>query len=229
VIAYLRRHHLGLIALFVALGGTSYAAVSLPRDSVGVRQLKSGAVTSRALARGSITTGKLAVGLAGALAADRIGPAGPAGATGPQGPPGAPGATAPFAWGLYMPGGPASCDPTPGTACPPLAFAPQLADANNVTLGSSPDFSHVCLVPAAGITASAASMVVSVTQTPTTTADESLHADWVPSAPDCPAGQMEVHTYSVDPVGGVQQVNPDRVQFSFEILQPVTAQLETAG
>ena len=34
-----------LIALFVALGGTGYAAFSLPRDSVGTAQLKDGAVT----------------------------------------------------------------------------------------------------------------------------------------------------------------------------------------
>ena len=34
------------IALFVALGGTSYAAVTLPRDSVGARQLREGSVGS---------------------------------------------------------------------------------------------------------------------------------------------------------------------------------------
>jgi hypothetical protein len=33
------------IALFVALGGTSYAAFSLPAGSVGTKQLKNGAVT----------------------------------------------------------------------------------------------------------------------------------------------------------------------------------------
>ena len=35
-----------LIALFVALGGTSYAALTLPKDSVGTKQLKDGAVTA---------------------------------------------------------------------------------------------------------------------------------------------------------------------------------------
>ena len=35
-----------LMALFVALGGTSYAALKLPKNSVGNRQLKTGAVTS---------------------------------------------------------------------------------------------------------------------------------------------------------------------------------------
>ena len=34
-----------VIALFVALGGTTYAATSLPAGSVGTRQLRNGAVT----------------------------------------------------------------------------------------------------------------------------------------------------------------------------------------
>jgi hypothetical protein len=39
---------IGIIALFVALGGTSYAAVvSVPRNSVGTAQLKNGAVTAK--------------------------------------------------------------------------------------------------------------------------------------------------------------------------------------
>ena len=32
---YVRRHHVALLGLFIALGGTSYAAVKLPRNSVG--------------------------------------------------------------------------------------------------------------------------------------------------------------------------------------------------
>jgi hypothetical protein len=38
------------LALFVALGGASYAAVVLPADSVGVRQLRRGSVATKALA-----------------------------------------------------------------------------------------------------------------------------------------------------------------------------------
>jgi hypothetical protein len=40
---------ISLIALFVALGGTTYAATSLPANSVGTRQLKNGAVTASKL------------------------------------------------------------------------------------------------------------------------------------------------------------------------------------
>jgi hypothetical protein len=64
------------IALFVALGGTSYAALSLPAGSVGTKQLKNGAVTKAKLARGVV-----------AVAAGPQGLPGPQGATGPQGRP----------------------------------------------------------------------------------------------------------------------------------------------
>ena len=47
------------VALFVALGGASYAAVSLPKDSVGTRQLREDAVTHSKLANGSVDTGQL--------------------------------------------------------------------------------------------------------------------------------------------------------------------------
>ena len=82
VVSYVRRHHLGLLALFVALSGTAYAA-SLPRNSVGTAQLKRNAVTSakvkpRSLLASDFRQGQL--------------PAGPQGPQGPQGPEGAPGA-----------------------------------------------------------------------------------------------------------------------------------------
>jgi hypothetical protein len=50
------------VALLVALGGTSYAAFSLPRNSVGTRQLKNGAVTNKKLAKGAVSTSKIASG-----------------------------------------------------------------------------------------------------------------------------------------------------------------------
>ena len=36
-----------MLALFIALGGSSYAAPSLPRNSIGARELKPSAVTSK--------------------------------------------------------------------------------------------------------------------------------------------------------------------------------------
>ena len=44
----------GTLALFIALGGVSYAAVKLPAKSVGTKQLKTGAVTSAKVRDGSL-------------------------------------------------------------------------------------------------------------------------------------------------------------------------------
>jgi hypothetical protein len=48
-----------VIALFVALGGTGYAAFSLPKSSVGAQHLKNGAVATKKLKNGVVTTSKL--------------------------------------------------------------------------------------------------------------------------------------------------------------------------
>ena len=77
-----------VIALTVALGGTSYAAIVLPANSVGTRQLKKNAVTTAKVKNGSLRTadfgaGQLPAGAAGAQGA--AGAPGAAGATGPRG------------------------------------------------------------------------------------------------------------------------------------------------
>ena len=69
-----------LIALFVALSGTSYAVVKLPPNSVGTPQLKSNAVTGPKVKDGSLSASDFA---AGGLP---TGPKGDPGPTGPQGP-----------------------------------------------------------------------------------------------------------------------------------------------
>ena len=45
ILTFIRHNALALLALFVALGGTSYAAFSLPAGSVGTKQLRNGAIT----------------------------------------------------------------------------------------------------------------------------------------------------------------------------------------
>jgi hypothetical protein len=50
LLRYLKQHHLALLALFLATGGVSYAAVHLPAHSVGTNQLKNRAVTKRKIA-----------------------------------------------------------------------------------------------------------------------------------------------------------------------------------
>jgi hypothetical protein len=91
---HFRRNAVAYLALMVALGGTSYAAVSLPRNSVGTKQLKSNAVTSSKVKNRSLTTGDLSRGTVAALKgkAGGQGPTGPQGATGATGPRGSDGA-----------------------------------------------------------------------------------------------------------------------------------------
>ena len=72
------------LALFIALGGVSYAAVTLPRGSVGTAQIRKGAVTKSKLAA------EVRNGLRGPA-----GRAGPKGDTGPIGPKGDTGPTGP--------------------------------------------------------------------------------------------------------------------------------------
>ncbi len=49
-----------VIALFIALGGASYAATQLPKNSVGPKQLKKGAVTAAKIKDGAVTGAKIA-------------------------------------------------------------------------------------------------------------------------------------------------------------------------
>ena len=56
--SYLRQHHVGVLALFIALSGTAYAA-TLPRNSVGTPQLKQNAVTTPKLKKNAVTTPKI--------------------------------------------------------------------------------------------------------------------------------------------------------------------------
>ncbi len=53
ILGHLRSNAVAYLALFVALGGTGYAAVRLPAGSVGNRQLKNHSVTPIKLDRGS--------------------------------------------------------------------------------------------------------------------------------------------------------------------------------
>lgn len=48
------------LALMVALGGTSYAAIHLPKNSVGSKQIKNGAVRSSDLGKNAVTNSKVA-------------------------------------------------------------------------------------------------------------------------------------------------------------------------
>lgn len=70
------------IALFIALGGSSYAALSLPRNSVGATQIRAGAVRSADVKNRSLRLADLSPQARSALRGQQgpVGPVGPAGA-----------------------------------------------------------------------------------------------------------------------------------------------------
>jgi hypothetical protein len=55
------------LALFIALGGASYAAVKLPKNSVGTRQIKNNAITGAKIKNGAISGSKIALSSLGAV------------------------------------------------------------------------------------------------------------------------------------------------------------------
>jgi hypothetical protein len=95
LVDYARRHHIALLALFIALGGTSYAAVKIPRNSVGTKELRNGAVTAKKGKTGSLTATQFKGGRFPAGPRGLPGPAGPQGPTGETGPVGPTGPTGP--------------------------------------------------------------------------------------------------------------------------------------
>src|SRR2546423_15670451 len=83
------------VALFVALGGSSYAALRLPRNSVGSAQVRNHSIKAVDLARDAVPAG----------ARGPRGPQGPAGANGAAGPTRPPGPS-----GGHVGGGPRPVD-----------------------------------------------------------------------------------------------------------------------
>lgn len=104
----MRQHHLALIALTVALSGTSYAATQLPKDSITTREVRDASLLKRDFMPGQLPQGPRgavgkqgapgATGLQGAQGAQGAkGDPGPQGPQGTQGPIGLPGAALGYA------------------------------------------------------------------------------------------------------------------------------------
>lgn len=72
------------IALFIALGGASYAAIQLPKNSVGTKQVKPNAINASKIKDGSLSVADFKSSELSQL----HGPVGPQGPKGPQGEPG---------------------------------------------------------------------------------------------------------------------------------------------
>lgn len=125
VLRHVRSQAVAYVALFVALSGVSYAAVTLPRNSVGSKQIRAKAVTRAKLARS----------VRRKLDADRTGPRGATGVPGERGPAGPAGASvagAPGAPGDRGPAGPTG--PTgPAAAVGTYTALVSAPDARNQT------------------------------------------------------------------------------------------------
>jgi hypothetical protein len=158
---YLGRHHVALLALFVALGGTSYAVTSLPANSVGTKQLQKNAVKSTKVKNGSLrlldfsrTTARKLKGEKGDQGTrGETGPQGPRGETGPQGGTGPQGDVGPSGET-----GPQGQPGTPGTARAYARIDPRLNPSIDPSFPSHGIESVVqqgpgryCVHPAAGI------------------------------------------------------------------------------
>jgi hypothetical protein len=89
--SYINRHHVALLALFVALGGTSFAAGNalVPRNSVGTKQVINGSLLTTDLSKTAQNALRGRTGQRGPAGAQ-----GAKGATGAQGVQGTPGQSA---------------------------------------------------------------------------------------------------------------------------------------
>jgi Collagen triple helix repeat (20 copies) len=229
-----------LVALFIALGGTGYAAsrivirsahrATLARDRSSGRLARKrvqgprGDTGPRGLRGPKGQTGPQGPqGLQGAQG--QTGLAGTAGQTGAQGPQGVPGTTGQT--GTQGPQGVpgtarayAFVEPEPPCGTPSCTQTTPLRRILNVSLGSNlpgaPAGTH-CFVLEGGIDSSTATVVVSVEGAPSTNALDI--AQWVAGAPDCSSPeQIEVQTSRYKDEGtGLILEHTEYIPFSFVV------------
>lgn len=175
-----------LAALFIALGGVSYAAVKLPKNSVGTKQIKKNAVNSKKVKNGSLLAGDFKAGQlpAGPTGAQGLlGPVGAQGTTGAQGITGAAGAT-----GATGPTGLKGATGTNGTNGTTGATGPTGPSTTSVMAGSSTlstgsqfiglSGDTVAVAPNAGI-----DVAIRTPAVPVTASNLSVFIDTAPGAP----------------------------------------------
>jgi hypothetical protein len=144
----LRRHLtyanvMATAAVFLALGGVSYAAVAIPKNSVGNPQLRANAVTTGKIKNGTLLAadfkpGELPRGATGAPGTAGVtgpqGPQGPQGQQGQKGQPGTPG----------MPG-------TPGISNYQVVVNPEIAAPAGTQTSNSADCPADTMVISGGV------------------------------------------------------------------------------
>jgi Collagen triple helix repeat (20 copies) len=196
---------LALIALFVALGGVSYAAVTIngkniQNNSIPGKKLKNGAVTNNKVKANSLGANRLTSAARASLRGTQ-GPAGPAGPAGPRGERGDRGEQ-----------GPAGTEGPAGTA---LAYAEVNPTTPAFVTARTSGFSAVtrplggryCLEPTAAVVAQAFTGG-ELTRPPVATVqfdgttnplDDTIGVQASAESPDCPANTIEVETWRGTP------------------------------
>jgi hypothetical protein len=197
---------LALIALFVALGGVSYAAVTIngrniQNNSIPGKKLRNGAVTNNKVKANSLRANRLTAGARASL----TGAQGPQGPTGPRGERGAQG-----------PGG------VQGPAGTALAYAEVNPTTPSFVTERTSGFTEVtrplggryCLAPTPAVVAQAFSggeltrPPVAVVQFDGTTSpvDDSIVVQVTAVSADCPEDTFEVATWRGDPLDFTNEV-----------------------
>jgi hypothetical protein len=197
---------IAILALFVALGGTGYAASRMVGK--GARHGKHG----RHLAKGHTKGERGPRGLRGPAGPQgRPGPTGPAGPTGPQG---VPGSARAYAFVRPACGGCGELEP---------GFTPlEKARSLNVSLDKPNEGTPLgtwCFKLEGGIDTSTATLVVSGVKVAGRIHDYAeIGAQWLPEAPDCRAGEVEIQTVGYEVSGSALVAVPDNeIAFSFVV------------
>jgi hypothetical protein len=190
------------LALFVALGGISWAAVALPRNSVGAKQIKTGAVRSaevkdRALKRRDFARGTLLSGPQGPMGLP--GPKGDPGQNGAPGEKGEPGTARAFAF----------VDPA---SCPQQTGPCSVTRAKNIIGVRRPDPAVYCLQPAPGIDPATSVWAAGVEWSSTGSPAGNATAMPVRSG-ECLASEFEVTTYRLPSSGSIVAFQSENVGF----------------
>jgi len=197
-----------LLALFVALGGSSYAAVQLSKNSVKSKHIAKNAVTSKKVKDGSLLTKDFKAGQLPAGVQGPKGDAGPVGATGPSGPPGPRGPQ-----GLQGAQGDDGPEGPPGLALAvgyvQNAFSAQLDQARSwgVATVREPANGLVCLKLDYDISLSELAPIVSPNDSQIGAGNIPLAVVDHPSVCGTGLDEIAVRTFRVPPDGGLVAVN----------------------
>jgi hypothetical protein len=199
--SHLRSNLVAYLALFVALGGTSYAAIKLPAKSVGTKQLKNRAVTPKKVAPSTIARFR-----------GQTGPQGPQGVQGVQGVQGEQGAQGP-------PGSARAYGRVEATG---VGMPATVTRSKGVVAVSNPEIGLFCIALDPSIDLGQTGMVVSPDNTGGATSfaggtQPQTIAEWRSDSLTCGADRYEVRTGRQSDTTGNSSNTPEAHPFFFVV------------